>query len=232
MEPLVLNSVVDWVMFFLVCVGIVSFAVSGTIIAIQKKTDLIGAIIFAFTTAFGGGLIRDIIIGRNPPALFSTVEYAIYAIICLAVSLSLFLVSFIGKAATVLTGQIHNRLLEGSDSLGLALFCVLGVDSAATFCAANGISANPGLLIFCGCITGIGGGILRDIFSAQIPLIFRKHVYLIPALLGTGCYVFLLPYLPRLAVILISVSIILILRILAMRFHWNWPTPLNVKKEK
>ena len=108
--------------------------------------------------------------------------------------------------------------------IGLALFCILGVDSAIHFL---GSPSNPALLIFCGCITGIGGGILRDIFSAQIPLVFRKHIYLIPALLGTGCYVLLLSHLPRLAAILISVSIILVIRILAILFHWNLPTPLG-----
>ena len=113
------------------------------------------------------------------------------------------------------------------------MFCVLGVDSVIEFYAkASMAPAHPAVLIFGGCITGIGGGILRDIFSAQIPSIFRKHVYLIPALLGSTCYVFLLPYIPRLAAILISVSIILVIRILAMRFRWDLPTPLDFKKEK
>lgn len=229
MEPLVLNSLIDWIFFLLEGLGAVSFAVSGTIIAIKKRTDAVGAVIFALITAFGGGLIRDLVIGRTPPALFSTVECAILAGVCFGVSFILFLVSFIGKTAIVLTDRMHNVLLEGSDMLGLALFCVLGVDAAIGFLPSP---ANPALLIFCGCITGIGGGILRDIFSAQIPMVFRKHIYLIPAVLGTGCYVFLLPYIPRLAAILISVFIILVIRILAIRFQWNLPTPLGKKEEK
>lgn len=224
MEPLVLNTPVDWILFLLEALGAVSFAVSGTIIAIKKRNDVVGAVIFALVTAFGGGLIRDLVIGRNPPALFTSMEYAILAAICFLVSFTLFCVAFIGKTAIVLTERMHNVLLEGSDMIGLALFCVLGVDSAVDFL---GSPSNPALLIFCGCITGIGGGILRDIFSAQIPLVFRKHIYLIPALLGTSCYVLLLSHLPRLAAILISVSIILVIRILAILFHWNLPTPLG-----
>ncbi|MBE6530349.1 MAG: trimeric intracellular cation channel family protein [Ruminococcaceae bacterium] len=224
MEPLVLNSPVSWILFLLEGLGAISFAVSGTIIAIKKRNDAVGAVIFALVTAFGGGVIRDLVIGRTPPALFSTVESAVLAGCCFLVSFTMFCVSFIGKTATILTERMHNVLLEGSDMIGLALFCVLGVDSAVNFLGAN---VNPALLIFCGCITGIGGGILRDIFSAQIPLVFRKHIYLIPALLGTGCYVLLLPHLPRLASILISVSIILAIRILAICFQWNLPTPLG-----
>lgn len=229
MEPLVLNSAVDWVLFLLEGLGAVSFAVSGTIIAIKKRTDAVGAVIFALVTAFGGGLIRDLVIGRNPPVLFSTVESAILAGVCFFVSFTLFCVAFIGKVAIVLTERMHNALLEGSDMIGLALFCILGVESAVGFLPSP---ANPALLVFCGCATGIGGGILRDVFSAQIPLVFRKHIYLIPALLGTVCYVLLLPHLPRLVAILISVSIILIIRILAIRFRWNLHTPLEKETKK
>ena len=169
MEPLILNSPIDWILFLLEGLGAVSFAVSGTIIAIKKRNDAVGAVIFALITAFGGGLIRDIVIGRTPPALFSTLESAILAACCFLVAFVLFHVAFIGKLATVLTERMHNVLLEGSDMIGLALFCVLGVDSAVGFLGAG---ATPALLCVCGCTTGVGGGILRDVFSAQIPMGF------------------------------------------------------------
>ena len=231
MSQLVLNTPVDVVIFVLECIAAASFSVSGTICAIAKRTDFVGALIFAFVTVFGGGFIRDLVIGRNPPLLLSSMEYAILAAICLVVSISVFLIAFIPNVAGKLTAGLHNAILEASDMVGLALFCILGVDSAL---AAPVSAGNTALLIFCGCMTGVGGGILRDVLSAQIPLLFRKHIYFIPALLGTVCYVLMLPHTHRLLAILVSVSIILILRILAVRFRWNLPTPLgkNPKPEK
>ncbi len=218
-------NAVNSIIFALECIAVISFSVSGTVVAIGKRADVFGAVIFSFITTFGGGLIRDLIIGNHPPLLFVSREYAILAAICFAVSLTVFLISFAGNIADRLSQNLHNLLLEGTDMLGLALFCILGVDSAMA--SAPEIQNNVALLVFCGCITGVGGGILRDVFSAQIPLLFRKHVYIIPALLGTACYVLLLPHTERLIAILVSVSIILILRTLAIRFHWNLPTPLE-----
>ena len=219
-----LTSAVDWIIFLLECFAIASFAISGTISAINKRADVFGALIFAFVTSFGGGLMRDLIIGRTPPLLFTSKEYAVLAAICFAVSLTVFLAAFIGNAAESLNAHAHSWLMEGSDMVGLAFFCILGVDSVLNF---PPVSGNAMLVIFCGCITGIGGGILRDVLSAQIPLLFRKRIYFIPALLGTVCYYVLLSRIPRLAAILISVTVILVLRILAVRFRWNLPTPLG-----
>lgn len=222
-------TAVEILIFVLECVAIASYAVSGTIVAIQKRADVFGALFFAFATAFGGGLMRDLTIGKHPPLLFDSREYAILAAICLVSSLTVFLVSFAGNNADRLTHNIHNLLIEGTDMIGLAFFCVLGVESALS--SAPDLAGNRALLIFCGCITSVGGGILRDVLSAQIPLLFRKHIYFIPALLGSVCYVYLLPHTNRLLAILASVSIVLVLRILAIRFRWNLPTPLGGKEE-
>lgn len=224
-------TAVELVIFLLTCIAVASYAVSGTIVAIQKRADVFGALFFAFITAFGGGLIRDLTIGTNPPLLFISRDYAILAAVCFTVSLTVFLVSFAGNNADRLSHSLHNLLIEGTDMIGLAFFCVLGVDTALS--SVPDLAGNRALLVFCGCITGIGGGILRDVLSAEIPLLFRKHVYFIPALLGTVCYVLLLPHTKRLLAILVSVSIILIIRTLAVRFRWNLPTPLgNRQKDK
>ena len=142
------------------------------------------------------------------------------AAICIAISLVCFHIAFIPRFGAFLTKHQHNFLLEFTDAIGLALFCVLGVDSTR---AMVGESAAPILLIFGGFITGVGGGMLRDICSAQIPSIFRKNIYLIPAVIGSTLYVIIYSHLPHLACILISSLLIIVIRLLAYRFKWNMP---------
>ena len=214
---------IETVILILECVAVAFFSFSGTLIAIRKRTDPIGALFFAMITCFGGGLIRDMIIGLHPPRLFFDREYAILAVVCAVTSLLVFSCSFIGNTAQKLTDHRHDFWVEGSDAMGLAIFCILGVESALQ--TDPDLEKNFVLLVFCGCITGVGGGVMRDIFSAQIPSLFRKHIYLIPALAGTLLYVLVRPVANRLAAIAVSVALILLLRFLAIRFRWNLPTP-------
>ncbi|MBQ8356937.1 MAG: TRIC cation channel family protein [Clostridia bacterium] len=129
--------------------------------------------------------------------------------------------AFIGRTAEFIRRHEHDFWLELADAIGLSVFCVSGVDVAI---ATSG-TGNILLLIFCGCITGVGGGILRDICSAEIPGLFRKHIYFIPAIGGTMLYVFTYGILPRLVSMLISIAVIIVFRMLAHRFKWNMPVP-------
>lgn len=215
--------------FIIECIGMASFSISGTIIAVQKRLDFIGAIFFSLITCFGGGLIRDLIIGVTPPLLFTSFEFRILTLICVGTSTLIFMLSFIKGFAATLLNNVHNFWIELTDSIGLAAFCVAGVDSAL---ASNADKDNFLLLVFCGCITGVGGGILRDVLSCEIPLLFRKHIYLIPAIIGTVVYVFMLPIHSSILAYCVSMGIILIIRILALIFHWNLPTPLEKREKK
>lgn len=201
-------------------IGIAAFSISGTIVAIKKRTDVLGALIFALLTSFGGGLIRDLILDR-PISLLGVEEYRYMALVCIGVSLLCFHLVFIGRTAEFIRRHEHDFWLELADAVGLAVFCVLGVDVAIS----AGGTENNLLLIFSGCITGVGGGILRDICSAEIPTIFRKHVYFIPAIGGTMLYVFSCGALPHLASMLISIAVIILVRMLAHTFKWNLPVP-------
>jgi uncharacterized membrane protein YeiH len=118
----------------------------------------------------------------------------------------------------------HNLVLELTDALGLSTFCVLGVDLAR---GVAGESATTVLLIFCGLITGVGGGMLRDICSAQIPSVFRKNIYLIPAVLGSTLYVLTYSHWNQLLSMLLSISLIIVIRLLAYFFKWNLPVHKN-----
>ena len=210
----------DTLFLVLQCVGVFSFAITGTIIAIRKKTDFVGALFFALLTSFGGGIIRDVTTG-NIPRLFTDSDYYIMAIVCVLTSLLCFHLAFIEPVGKFIGKHRHNFFVELTDAIGLSLFCVLGVDATRSMLGEGTI---PLILIFGGFITGVGGGMLRDICSAQIPSIFRKDIYLIPAVIGSTLYTLTLPHLPHLLSLSISASLILIIRLLAYFFKWNMPT--------
>ena len=210
---------VDVVLNIVEYIGVISFAISGTVIAINKKTDGVGALVFALLTCFGGGMIRDIALGDVPKILTETRNYFL-ALTCIVVSGVCFALAFIPKTADFITKHSHDFAVEFTDAIGLSVFCVFGVDVAIE----AGFDSTV-LLIFCGCITGVGGGVLRDICSAEIPFIFRKHIYLIPTLCGAIFYAVTYKYIPHLVSMLIAIAIIIGLRVLAITFKWNLPVP-------
>lgn len=210
---------VDIILNIVEYIGVISFAISGTAIAINKKTDSVGALFFALLTCFGGGMIRDIALGIVPKVLTDT-NYYFLALTCIIVSFICFTLAFIPKTADFISKHSHDFVIEFTDAIGLSVFCVFGVDAAITLG-----HTNPILLIFCGCITGVGGGMLRDICSAEIPFIFRKHIYLIPTLCGSVFYTLTYKHIDNLASLLISIGIIIAFRVLAIIFKWNLPIP-------
>lgn len=210
---------VDIILNIVEYIGVISFAISGTAIAINKKTDSVGALFFALLTCFGGGMIRDIALGIVPKVLTDT-SYYFLALTCIIVSFICFTLAFIPKTADFISKHSHDFVIEFTDAIGLSVFCVFGVDAAITLG-----HTNPILLIFCGCVTGVGGGMLRDICSAEIPFIFRKHIYLIPTLCGSVFYTLTYKHIDNLASLLISIGIIIAFRVLAIIFKWNLPIP-------
>ena len=210
---------VDVILNIVEYIGVISFAISGTVIAINKKTDAVGALFFALLTCFGGGIIRDIALGGVPKIFTETKSYFL-ALTCIVVSGICFALAFIPKTADFITKHSHDFVVEFTDAIGLSVFCVFGIDVAIS----AGFDSRI-LLIFCGCITGVGGGMLRDICSAEIPFIFRKHIYLIPTLCGAVCYALTYKYIPHLASMSIAIAIIVVLRVLAIVFKWNLPVP-------
>ena len=166
----------DSVFFVLEIIGTVAFAVSGAMIAMHKKMDIFGVVILGLTTAVGGGVIRDIILGITPPATFVN---PVYALVAVGTSLIVFL-PFVQKLI-VHERKIYEILLLFTDSIGLGVFSVMGVKTAYSQSSEYGLF----LLIFVGVITGVGGGILRDLFAGNTPFIFVKHFYACASLIGT-----------------------------------------------
>ncbi len=195
-------------------IGTVAFAVSGAVTAVRKGMDVFGVAILGLTTAVGGGVVRDLLLGNTPPVTFREPVYALTAI---AVSL----VVFLKPVRHFLTGNhVHTALLlQLSDSLGLSLFTVSGVQVAYDLGRADSLF----LLTFVGVVTGVGGGVLRDIMAGSTPYIFVKHVYASAALAGALLCAVLWPALGQAAAMLTGFAVILVIRLLSAHYRWSLP---------
>jgi len=152
-------------------VGTFIFGLSGGLAAVRAKLDLFGIIALAGVVALAGGITRDLLIGV-PPATFRDWRY-------LAAAAAAGLVCYFGRPVLE---RIHRSVLV-FDAVGLGLFCVTGATKALDF----GVGPVPAILL--GAITGIGGGILRDVLLRDVPTVLRHELYAIPALLGAGVLV-------------------------------------------
>lgn len=205
-------------LFFIIeIIGTVAFACSGAMVAIQKHLDLLGVIVLGVITAVGGGMIRDIIIGNNPPALFVNPVYVLAAFISVMV-LFLF-VKFRRLSMEVLTSVTYDRIMSFLDAVGLGAFTVVGIDTAI----AAGFDDYHFLMIFLGVITGVGGGILRDMMASEIPSVLVRHIYACASLAGALCYVYLIDHSSRNLALIVSALLVVVIRVLARHYKWNLP---------
>ncbi len=202
-------------------IGTVAFAISGAFTGIKKKMDIFGVNILAILTACGGGLIRDITIGKIPPQMFLNPFYVIVAVV---VANIVFCVMYFHKELPQRVdddlADLYDKAFFVSDSLGLAAFMVDGVMIGVH----AGYEENAFLLGFLGFITGVGGGVFRDVLSNQMPAIFVKHVYALAVIVGSifMLVVFKLFGTWNIAMVL-GFSVVLLVRLLARHFLWNLP---------
>lgn len=155
--------------------GTMAFAASGAITALKKGMDLFGVCILGLTTAVGGGVIRDVILGNTPPATFLN---PIYASVALVTSLVLFLPRI--RHLLMWDQRLYDLSMLILDSLGLGIFTVVGIRIAWRSTAEPTLF----LLVFVGVVTGVGGGVLRDVMAGDTPYIFVKHIYACASLAG------------------------------------------------
>lgn len=195
-------------------IGCVSFSISGAVTAIKNKMDLFGVLILGMTTAVGGGIIRDLILGITPPKTFTN---PVYVIVAVATAFLTFWVEAAHRAPK--TSVSYDLLLFWMDTIGLAIFTVVGISTA--YEKSDSFSAY--LLIFVGVLTGVGGGVLRDIFAGHRPYIFVKHIYACASILGSLACVVLWRPLGRIPAMITGAAVILALRCFARHYKWNLP---------
>lgn len=207
----------DVILFILEVVGTISFAVSGAFVAIKVKFDIFGVLVIGSITAVGGGIMRDILIGNVPPTIFSRV-YILF--IACASSLAVFLISYKQrKKFDGVRGKIEH-INNIFDALGLAAFTVMGTELAFT----NGLNDNVFLSLVLGVLTGVGGGVLRDILTETPPYIFKKHVYAVAALGGAILYYVMRLYIENTIFPgVVGIAFIFGIRMLATKYRWKLP---------
>lgn len=204
----------DTFIFVVNIIGTLAFAASGAMIGLNKNMDIFGVCILGLATATGGGVIRDLILGLTPPMAFRDPTYAVLALVTSAVFFS-------RRVRQVLMHNQHryDRLLFWMDTLGLGVFSVVGVELAFSR------SGHPTffLLVFVGTLTGVGGGVLRDLLAQEVPYIFVKHIYACASLAGAALCAGLWRPAGSVTAMLAGMAAVVLIRVLAARYHWNLP---------
>lgn len=157
--------------------GTIAFAASGAIVAIRQKMDLFGVCVLGVCTAVGGGMMRDVILGQIPAALKDPKYVAVAA----ATSLLVFLIFYFKQE--FFEGRVrvyYDLVMLVMDTIGLGIFTVFGVKAGVD----AGYMDNTFLLAFLGTLTGVGGGLLRDMMAEVPPYIFVRHVYACASIAG------------------------------------------------
>ena len=195
-------------------IGTMAFAISGAIVGIQNQMDIFGVSILGLTTAVGGGVLRDLILNITPPAAFRTPFFAVTAV---AVSIVMFIKPI--HSSFEQAGTIYEKLLLIMDSIGLGLFTVIGIQAAK----ASSADTNLFLETFVGVLTGVGGGLMRDVFAGKKPSIFVKNFYACASIIGAWACVLLWPHIGDNAAMAVGAALIVVLRLLAAHFRWSLP---------
>ena len=216
MQHAVMNGMVealDWI-------GTFVFALSGGLLGVQKRFDLFGVLFLSFVVAVAGGIIRDVLIGAVPPAGMSEIHY--------------FLIAITGGLITFYcyprVASRHRQMLL-LDAVGLGLFAVIGAAKALDY------GIHPLMAAIMGMLTGIGGGMMRDLLAGEVPFVLRSDIYAVAAL-AAGAIVALGQVLgmPRLYPMLVGAAVCILLRIMAIYRGWRAPisasAPPEVKPER
>ncbi|MGE0581045.1 MAG: trimeric intracellular cation channel family protein [Steroidobacteraceae bacterium] len=188
-------------------VGTFVFALAGATAGVRRRLDIFGVLVLSLVTATAGGILRDLLIGAVPPAALGDWRY--------------FAAAMLAGLVTFLWYPTIERLrtpVRMFDAAGLALFAVAGAEKSLAF------GLHPLMAALLGMLTGIGGGMLRDILLAEVPAVLRSDLYAVAALLGAGVVVGGAAWgWPHAASALAGAVLCFTLRMLAVRFDWHLP---------
>ncbi len=205
----------EQLIFILEVLGTIAFAASSAIIGIKRGSDFFGVIFLGLTAAVGGGILRDVLIGNIPPNAFRN---EIYILIATLTSVLVFILVALFHGRFDSLHLYFDWLINSFDAVGLGIFTINGMNVAFAH------HEEPFLIVFVGMITGVGGGILRDVMLNDIPFVLRKHIYAVAALLGGIAYYLLLTYhVPQQFSLFFCVFLIFAIRMLATKYKWNLP---------
>lgn len=187
--------------------GTMAFAVTGAFKAIENKSDIVGVLLLATITGVAGGVIRDVMMGQFPNALSDPA----YVTITVTSGITIFFLYIHLKK--------HWNLFLKFDAIGLGVFSIIG----ATF-AYNLVGLNFLAIMLAGVLTAVGGGILRDVFVTQVPIVFVKEFYVSASFIGILVFYFMLYFGGELySATIVGLAITTTLRLIAMKYNWNLP---------
>ena len=199
------------VIYVLDILGTFAFAISGALVALDKKFDIFGVIIIAFVTAVGGGMLRDVLINAHPINWIGDLNY-LYIIF----SAVLFTFLFKSKIANL------SKTMFLFDTIGISVFTLLGLQKGLSY------DLHPIIAIIMGMISAVFGGVLRDVLTAKIPLIFEKEVYASACLAGGISYLILNYFkVDENINFIVSAIVIASIRAVAVKFHLELPKITN-----
>lgn len=187
--------------------GTMAFAVTGAFKAIENKSDIVGILLLSTITGVAGGVIRDVVMVQFPNALSDPA----YVTITVTSGVTIFfLYTHLKK---------HWNLFLKFDAIGLGVFSIIG----ATF-AYNLVGLNFLAIMLAGVLTAVGGGILRDVFVTQVPIVFVKEFYVSASFIGILVFYFMLYFGGELySATIVGLAITTTLRLIAMKYNWNLP---------
>ncbi len=197
-------------------IGTIAFAISGALVGMRKRLDLFGIITLSIATASCGGLSRDIFIGNFPPMLFREPKYFVFSIV--TAIFVLFLYPIFMRLPLASTNKVILNIILILDAIGLGAFTALGAKTAINYNMNNLFS-----VICMGLITGVGGGVLRDVFVRDIPLILKKEIYASASIVGAFAMYCSYGYVSEIASLYICFFITFALRIFSIKYNLNLP---------
>jgi uncharacterized membrane protein YeiH len=207
MDLVDVDAAIDIALIFLQVIGTIAFAVSGALVAGRRKMDWFGVVVLAVIVAVGGGSLRDLLLGITPVFWVQSIWFVFLSAVTALVTIPFMRLNF----------NYRNYLLL-SDAVGLAVFAVLGTQKALE------VGANAFIAITMGVITGVFGGILRDVLANRDASILYGDFYALAALIGCTIFVLLRQIsINPLHVLWISIGVILVLRLIAIYRNWSLP---------
>jgi uncharacterized membrane protein YeiH len=195
------------IIYVLDIIGTFAFAISGALVASKKDFDLFGVIIIAFVTAVGGGMTRDVLINAHPINWIGDLNY-IWTIMAAVV----FTFLFKSKIAPL------SKTMFLFDTIGIGVFTLLGTQKGLSY------DLHPFIAVVMGMVSSVIGGVIRDVLTNQVPLIFKKEIYASACLAGGTVYLITNYFqMPENVQFISTIATVIVIRILAVKFHLQLP---------
>lgn len=215
---------VEIVLNILSAVGVVAFSVAGALVAIDHRVDMFGVVTLAAITSFGGGMTRDLLMGKLPPTIFTDPFYLVLMGVSVLTALIVFTVARVFQQKFVAREKLIDRITNVFDAVAIGVFATTGAKTVMDF---TGRTDNAFLILTLGSLTAVGGSIIRDVLIREVPFVLKKRIYVLAVLAGAGLYYLLVRLGAAEIPALVAGTLLTFgLRMMATIFRWNLPRAL------